>query len=36
MATSNRDIRMVPFVPDTDPISTGPKWERWLEEFERR
>ena len=36
MANANRDIKMAPFVPDTDPISTGPKWERWIEEFGTR
>ena len=36
MANANRDIKMTLFVPDTDPISTGPKWERWIEEFRTR
>ena len=27
---------MALFVPETDPISTGPKWERWIAEFGTR
>ena len=36
MANANRDIKMAPFVRDTDPILTGPKWERFMEEFGTR
>ena len=36
MANANRDIKMARFIPDTDPISTVPKWERCIEEFETR
>ena len=36
MANANRDIKMAPFIPDTDPISTVPKWERCIEEFGTR
>ena len=33
MVNANKDIKMAPFVHDTDPISTGPKWERWIKKF---
>ena len=36
MANANIDIKMAPFIHDTDPILTGPKWERWIEEFGTR
>ncbi|ESO96580.1 hypothetical protein LOTGIDRAFT_174811 [Lottia gigantea] len=36
MANPSRDIKISPFIADADPISTGPKWEKWMDEFETR
>ncbi|KAK6188798.1 hypothetical protein SNE40_004901 [Patella caerulea] len=32
----NRDIKMIQFVPEADPLLNGPKWEKWIDEFNTR
>ncbi|KAK6171903.1 hypothetical protein SNE40_018326 [Patella caerulea] len=32
----SRDIKMSPFLSESDPILTGPKWAKWLDEFGTR
>ena len=36
MAAGVRDFHIGAFIPDTDTISTGPRWEKWIKQFETR